>query len=101
MIITDYKKDYLDFETITIFNCAVFTMAFVIDGRYKKQKQEVDVDVSMREFEKFSKAKQEKLKLTWELEAYKLFMNDIFHDEDESKPTDFVSCKFETISECI
>ena len=52
------------------------------------------------EFNKFTKAKQNKLLLEWENTALKEFIKDLFYNEEiMSKPTDFVSCNFQNIEQ--
>ena len=77
---------------------ANFVFAYVLQGKFTKTKQAVSVSVSQDEFDKFTKAKQNKLLVEWELQAYKQFIKSLFNNSDvleKSMPTDFVSCEFE------
>ena len=77
---------------------ANFIISFVLEGRLVKQSQAIEVSVSESEFNKFTKAKQNKLLLEWENIVLKDFMKALFHDDEIiDKPTDFVSCEFQNI----
>lgn len=72
---------------------ANFVFAYVLEGKFTKTKQAVSVSVSQTEFDKFTKAKQNKLLVEWELQAHKQFIKSLFNNTDVF--TDFVSCEFE------
>ena len=75
---------------------ANFVFAYVLEGKFTKTYQAVSVSVSQNEFDKFTKAKQNKLLVEWELQAYKQFIKSLFNNDDVLEmPTDFVSCEFE------
>jgi hypothetical protein len=79
---------------------AKFIISFVLEGRLVKQSQAIEISVSESEFNKFTKAKQNKLLLEWENTALKEFIKDLFYNEEIiSKPTDFVSCNFQNIEQ--
>ena len=79
---------------------ANFIISFVLEGRLVKQSQAIEVSVSESEFNKFTKAKQNKLLLEWENTALKEFIKDLFYNEEIiSKPTDFVCCEFQNIEQ--
>ena len=72
---------------------ANFVFAYVSEGKFTKTYQAVSVSVSQNEFDKFTKAKQNKLLVEWELQAHKQFIKSLFNNTDVF--TDFVSCEFE------
>ena len=77
---------------------ATFVFAYVLQGKLVKATETVSVSESQNEFDKFTKAKQNKLLLAWELQAYKQFIVSLFDDDNiVVKPTDFVYCDFEGI----
>ncbi len=79
---------------------AKFIISFVLEGRLVKQSQAIEISVSESEFNKFTKAKQNKLLLEWENTALKEFIKDLFYNEEIiSNPTDFVSCNFQNIEQ--
>tara|TARA_R100001082_G_scaffold50006_1_gene27064 strand:+ start:242 stop:556 length:315 start_codon:yes stop_codon:yes gene_type:complete len=82
------------------YQYAKFIISFVLEGRLVKQSQAIEVSVSESEFNKFTKAKQNKLLLEWENTALKEFIKDLFYNEEIiSKPTDFVGCEFQNIEQ--
>tara|TARA_Y100000361_G_C11057298_1_gene288571 strand:- start:391 stop:705 length:315 start_codon:yes stop_codon:yes gene_type:complete len=82
------------------YQYANFIISFVLDGRLVKQSQAIEISVSESEFNKFTKAKQNKLLLEWENTALKEFIKDLFYNEEIiNKPTDFVSCNFQNIEQ--
>jgi len=82
------------------YQYAKFIISFVLEGRLVKQSQAIEVSVSESEFNKFTKAKQNKLLLEWENTALKEFIKDLFYNEEIiSKPTDFVCCEFQNIEQ--
>ena len=82
------------------YQYANFIISFVLDGRLVKQSQAIEISVSESEFNKFTKAKQNKLLLEWENTALKEFIKDLFYNEEIiSKPTDFVGCEFQNIEQ--
>ena len=82
------------------YQYANFIISFVLEGRLVKQSQAIEISVSESEFNKFTKAKQNKLLLEWENTALKEFIKDLFYNEEIiSKPTDFVSCNFQNIEQ--
>ena len=82
------------------YQYAKFIISFVLEGRLVKQSQAIEVSVSESEFNKFTKAKQNKLLLEWENIVLKEFIKDIFYNEEIiSKPTDFVCCEFQNIEQ--
>ena len=82
------------------YQYANFIISFVLDGRLVKQSQAIEISVSESEFNKFTKAKQNKLLLEWENTALKEFIKDLFYNEEIiSKPTDFVCCEFQNIEQ--
>ena len=92
------ELDYLYQDKIEHY--ANFIINFVLEGRLVKQSQAIEVSVSESEFNKFTKAKQNKLLLEWENTALKEFIKDLFYNEEiMSKPTDFVSCNFQNIEQ--
>ena len=60
---------------------AKFIISFVLEGRLVKQSQAIEVSVSESEFNKFTKAKQNKLLLEWENIVLKDFMKDLFYND--------------------
>ena len=78
---------------------ATFVFAYVLQGKLIKTKETIDVSewcISQNEFDKFTKAKQNKLLVEWELKALKQFIVSLFDNDDiVVKPTDFVYCEFE------
>ena len=80
-------------------NYATFVFAYVLQGKFIKTKETIDVSewcISQNEFNKFTKAKQNKLLVEWELKALKQFIVSLFDNDDiVVKPTDFVYCEFE------
>ena len=98
MKINNYLDYDLDLEEINHIYYAYFIISFVLNGKYVEQEQAFTVDISKSEFNKLTKAKQNKLKSEWELSALKGFIHDLFNDDEIiSKPTDFVSCNFKDI----
>ena len=91
----DLKRNELEHYS---YQYANFIISFVLDGRLVKQSQAIEVSVSESEFNKSTKAKQNKLLLEWENTALKEFMKNLFNNEEIiSKPTDFVCCEFQNI----
>ena len=79
-------------------NYATFVFAYVLQGKLVKATETISVSESQNEFDKFTNAKQNKLLLAWELQAYKQFIVSLFDNDDiVVKPTDFVYCEFEGI----
>lgn len=99
----DYNKYLSDFEDKVYSsvedNYATFVFAYVLQGKFIKTKETIDVSewcISQNEFNKFTKAKQSKLLVEWELKALKQFIVSLFDNNDiVVKPTDFVYCEFE------
>jgi len=96
----DYNKYLSEFED-TVYssvenNYATFVFAYVLQGKLVKTKETIDVLVTQSEFDKLTKAKQNKLLVEWELKALKQFIVSLFDNDDiVVKPTDFVYCEFE------
>ena len=99
----DYNKysSALDDEFNLASNYATFVFAYVLEGKFTKKEEIIDVSVrSQSEFNSFTKAKQNNLLVEWELKAFKQFIVSLFDDDDiVVKPTEFVCCEFEGIND--
>ena len=98
----DYNKysSALDDESNLKGDYATFVFAYVLQGKFTKTEEIINVYVSQSEFNNFTKAKQNKLLVEWELKAYKQFIKSLFNNSDvleKAMPTDFVSCEFQGI----
>ena len=90
------NEQYQAYVSLLNTSFANFVFAYVLEGKFTKTYQAVSVSVSQNEFDKFTKAKQNKLLVEWELQAYKQFIKSLFNNADVLEmPTDFVSCEFE------
>ena len=98
----DYNKysSALDDEGNLKGDYATFVFAYVLQGKFTKTEEIINISVSQSEFNNFTKAKQNKLLVEWELKAYKQFIKSLFNNSDvleRTMPTDFVSCEFKGI----
>ena len=100
----DYDEYLSEFEdkvySSIVKRYANFVFAYVLQGKLLKAKKLLDVSETQSEFDKFTKTKQNKLLVEWELQAYKQFTKYLFDNADVlSMPTDFVDCTFMCISQ--
>jgi len=99
----DYDEYLSEFEdkvySSVVKRYANFVFAYVLEGKYVETEEHVDVLVTQSEFDKLTKAKQNKLLVEWELQAYKQFTKYLFDNANVlSMPTDLVDCTFMCIS---
>ena len=65
----EYLSEFEDkvYSSIVKKRYANFVFAYVLEGKYVETEEHVDVLVTQSEFDKFTKAKQNKLLVEWEL----------------------------------